>query len=195
MSDKLKDVCWHCLCCDGDNLENYRCYDCKILGNKVYPSWSNIKYHLPVIKHFVKLIGHIKFEYDMRRAEKNYISPTETKELKHIWGIKSWDDLSSGNEANLYTMNDFDITYDKEKNKYMLGVETIYIFKDDKAEKDYMKGILKLFTEWMKENEYNTEYTLDLYEVFTKGININTEFDSIEQAYAAFKLLVEGYTK
>lgn len=49
----------------------------------------------------------------------------------------------------------------------------------------------------MEEQGYNINSTLnpygDTYEIFTSGININTEFDTIEDVYRTFKLLVNGY--
>ena len=49
----------------------------------------------------------------------------------------------------------------------------------------------------MKEQGYDTNSTLnsygDMYEIFTNGININTHFDTIKDAYRTFKLLVNGY--
>ena len=45
----------------------------------------------------------------------------------------------------------------------------------------------------MEQNNYDTSKELDVYEVFTEGININTHFQSIEDAYAAFKMLVNGF--
>ena len=49
-----------------------------------------------------------------------------------IWGLLSYDDLSGAEEANIYTMNDFDILYDKATKKYIISVETIYSFFDGK---------------------------------------------------------------
>ena len=71
------------------------------------------------------------------------------------------------------------------------------MFDSKEAEKEYFKDLLDKFTKWMKEQGYNTNSTLnpygDMYEIFTSGININTKFDTIEDAYRIFKLLVNGY--
>lgn len=56
----------------------------------------------------------------------------ETDDIKFIWGVKSFDNLS-GSDANLYTMNDIDIVYDKKNSEYMLGVETAYLFDSIKS--------------------------------------------------------------
>jgi hypothetical protein len=57
-----------------------------------------------------------------------------------IYGIKSYYDFSPGNEANLYTMNDLDIVYNKKTKKYIIGIETIYSFSNGrKGEQEYIK--------------------------------------------------------
>ena len=117
----------------------------------------------------------------------------ETQNMKFIWGVKSWDDLSSAKSANLYTMNDIDLIYLKDEKKYILGIETMFMFKEEKHKLNYLTGCLKAFTEFMKDNGYNTEIKPFWMDVFSYGWNINTHFDSIEDCYAMFKLLVNGY--
>lgn len=121
---------------------------------------------------------------------------TENSSMKFIWGLLSYDDLSSC-DANLETMNDMDLIYLKYEKKYILSVETIYMFNSKETEKEYFKVLLDKFTEWMEKQGYDTNSTLnpygDTYKIFTSGININTHFDTIENAYRTFKLLVNGY--
>ena len=116
--------------------------------------------------------------------------------MKFIWGIKSYNDLSSY-DANLETMTDIDLIYLKDEKKYILSVETAYMFNSKELEKEYFKVLLDKFTEWMKEHGYNTNSILspygDMYEIFSGGININTHFNTIEDTYRTFKLLVNGY--
>ena len=45
----------------------------------------------------------------------------------------------------------------------------------------------------MNESNYDINREFALFKVFTDGININTKFNSIEEAYAVFKMLVNGY--
>lgn len=188
--DRLKDISWKCLRCK--NKRNDYCYNqCDSLNNKVYPSLSNISWHLPIIKHIKSLIFDIQYKKGIKQEEKEYISEYETTTMKHIFGVVAYDDLTS-NHANLYTMNDLDLTYLKDKKKYILGVETIYMFKNKNGDKVYMKQLLDIFTKWMIDNNYKIKSPC-LWEVFTYGWNINTEFDTIEDAYAMFKLLVGGY--
>lgn len=114
----------------------------------------------------------------------------------HIWGIKSWDDLTNA-ECGIHTMNDFDITYLKKKKKYIMGVETIYEFENSrKAEKEYIIKIFNRLTEWMKSQGYKTDDEFSLYEVFTYNMNnlcCGSEFDTIEDLYKTFKFFVKGF--
>ena len=111
-----------------------------------------------------------------------------------IWGVKSADDLSKGNEANLLTMNDFDILYNKKNKTYSMSIETIYELRGGKAgEKTYIKNLFNKLTEWMESKKYDTTQEVTLYEIFTQGKNINTEFQTLEELYAVYKCLVFGF--
>jgi hypothetical protein len=135
------------------------------------------------------IIDKIQVKYLTWQSEKTY--QYIEKRYEFIWGIKSCDDLTS-QEANLHTMNDIDVIYDKERNKYNISIETIYQFSNSKdGEKQYIQSLLDKFTEWMNEKKYNTNVHLYLHEVFT--YNIQDGFDSIEDLYTYFKLLVAGF--
>lgn len=111
------------------------------------------------------------------------------KKFDFIWGVKSWDDLSSS-EANLYTMNDIDIVYDKEKNEYMLGVETAYLFDNRSSECEYLNSLLSQFSDFMKENHYDTE---EPYMLWMRNPCTNMIAESIPELYTNFRVFVEGY--
>lgn len=145
------------------------------------------------IKQIYNIFLNIKEEIDTKRYENNCINEYETKDMKFVWGLQSYDDLSKSNTANLYTMNDIDLIYLKDEKKYVLGIETAYLFDNKSGEYKYVEHLLNKFTEFMEQNNYDTSKELDVYEVFTEGININTHFDSIEDAYTAFKMLVNGF--
>lgn len=111
-----------------------------------------------------------------------------------IWGIKSYDDLSSSKVASLYTMNDIDITYDKESKKYYLGIETIYDFEDkEDSAKRYIVGLFNELTKWMINSGFDTNYKPLLWEVFTDFLGEHHGFDSVEALYGSFKVLVNGF--
>jgi hypothetical protein len=105
-----------------------------------------------------------------------------------IWGVTSWDNLV-GSTANFYTMNDIEICYNRESEMYSLDIETAYHFRDKAAEISYLEDLLKYFTEFMHQNDYDTdeEYVLDFSQ-----LNI-TEANSIPELYTNFRLFVEGY--
>lgn len=148
---------------------------------------------LPVVKQIYNFISDKQFEKEIKEWRENFISENETKDMLYIWGIMSYDDLSGSSKANMFTMNDIDLIYHKDINKYSLGIETIYSFSSTNGQYGYMQSLLDEFTKWMEENNYNTNREFPLFEVFTDGISINTKFNSIEEAYAAFKMMVNGF--
>lgn len=172
------------------------CFDATYNHNYDCPSVSNILYgkvyKLPIIKQIHSWVSDIQFEKEMKAYEEYYISEYETQDMLFVWGIVSYDELTS-NKANLHTMNDLDLIYHKDENKYSLSVETIYMFDHKSAQYGYMQSLLDEFTKWMVENNYDTTREFALFEVFTNGISINTKFNSIEEAYAAFKMMVNEY--
>ena len=130
--------------------------------------------------------SHVYDDYD-----ENF-EPYEDENMKFIWGIKSYDDLSDS-DANLYTMNDIDLIYLKNEHKYIFGLETIFQFEKEEYKLDYLKRCLDAFTKFMKDNGYNMKVKPSWMDVFSYGWSMNTKFDSVEDCYAMFKLLVNGY--
>ena len=113
----------------------------------------------------------------------------ETDETKFIWGVKSWDDLT-GKDACMWTINDIDITYDKKKKEYMLGIETAYMFKTHSSECKYLQDCLKAFTKYMDDNGLNKNepFGLSMGNPCTSMV-VNT----IEELYTNFKIFVDGF--
>lgn len=111
-------------------------------------------------------------------------------ELKFIWGIKSWDDLSDG-DANMWTMNDIEIAYDRKTKEYALSIETVYQFKDSKnGEIKYLDGLLSAFTNYMNKNNYQTDKSFDFWTC--QSVNLWRAKD-IPALYTQFRLFVEGH--
>lgn len=184
-----------CLFCKY-KYDNDACFDATY--NHGYPcrSLSNI-YYGTISKWFpFTAIEKYRDKIEEKRCKDFYADFnadfTENSEMKHIWGLKAYDDLSSSS-CGLMTMNDIDVTYLKDEHKYVLSVETIYMFDDENDKYNYMKHLLNKFTEFMEQHNYDITKEFCLYEVFTDGININTKFDSIEDCYAAFKMFVNGF--
>ena len=118
---------------------------------------------LPGIKQIYNIFLNIKDEIDIKRCEDNCINECETKDMKFVWGLQSYDDLSKSNTANLYTMNDIDLIYLKDEKKYVLGIETAYLFDNKSGEYKYVKYLLNKFTEFMGQNNYDTSKELDVF--------------------------------
>lgn len=182
--------------------KEYGCWDARGLDEYGYPlgeckSLSNI-YYGTILKFFpFKQINDFRTEIAWRKEEK-YNEEMDKKygdcalendDMKFIWGVKSWDDLSS-HGACIYTMNDIDIVYDKKEKKYMLGIETAYGFKTHAAECEYLQDCLKAFTKFMDDNglEKNKPYPL-----FFSNPCTSMETESIEELYTNFKIFVDGF--
>lgn len=185
----------NCLLCKY-KYDSAACFDATYNHDFKCRSLSNI-YHGKIAKWFpFNIIEKIKGEIEWKKTEKFYDDfnedGTENSTMKHIWGIRSCCDLSSA-PCGLLSMNDFDVTYLKDENKYVIGVETALFFDDENGKYNYLRFLLDRFTEFMEENGYDTTREFELYEVFTNGININTHFDNMEDCYAAFKMFVNGF--
>lgn len=131
------------------------------------------------------------WDFDIDNREDDDFDPSyENEVMKFIWGAKSWDDLCDA-DVCLYTMNDIELDYLKDKKKYLLSLETIFEFEKEEYKLSYLKRCLNAFTKFMVENGYNTEVKPHWWNVFGKGIS--EYFDSIEECYGMFKMLVNAY--
>lgn len=187
----MKDI--QCIFCKYKNDED-KCREAVFDYDYHCPTLSNIFYgkiiKFPVIKQIYSICYRIHAYFENKRFEDNYIDENETNDMKFIWGIKSWDDLSCS-DVCMYTMNDINLIYHKDKNKYSFSIETIYEFDDEKYKIEYLKGLLQAFTDFMNENGYDTNQKP--YYGYVFGSGLDTEFNSIEECYAMFKTLVNGY--
>ena len=162
---------------------------CKSLSNIYYGTFINF-FPFKQIDYFLTERAWRKEEKYNDEMDKKYGDCTlETDDIKFIWGVKSWDDLS-GKDACLYTMNDIDITYYKKKKEYMLGIETAYDFKNHAAEYEYLQDCLNAFTKYMDDNglKKNKPYML-----FMSNPCTNMVAKTIEELYVNFKIFVDGF--
>lgn len=135
-------------------------------------------------------------KYNVFCKDKNDINngDCENESIRLIFGIKSYDDLS-GRDANLYTMNDLDVIYDKETKKYSASVEAIYQWDNEEDISTYLQSLLSKFTQYMIDNNLDTNYKISFYDIFYGNIGINCVADSIEECYSKFKFMVDGYCR
>ena len=195
---------YNCILCkynkynkNGDNCYNHREKDeygypigeCKSLSNIYYGTLIKF-FPFKQIDYFLTNRAWRKEEKYIKEMDKEYGDYTlETDDLKFIWGIKSYDDLSCTN-ACLYTMNDIDIIYDKKKKEYILGIETAYLFKTYNDECKYLSDCLKAFTKYMDDNGLNKN---EPFRLFMNNPCTNMVANSIEELYTNFKIFVNGY--
>lgn len=182
--------------------KEYGCWEARGLDEYGYPigeckSLSNI-YYGTILKFFpFKQIHSLKTNFDFWRHDKHLAKMSnkygnfalETDDIKFIWGVKSLYDLSDA-DACFYTMNDIDLTYDKKKKMYMLGVETAYMFKTHEAECDYLIGCLNAFTKYMDDNGLKKNKPYDL---FMRDTYTSMTAETIEELYVGFKIFVDGF--
>ena len=163
--------------------------ECKSLLNIYYGTLIKF-FPFKQIDYFLTNRAWRKEEKYIKEMDKEYGDYTlETDDLKFIWGVKSFDDLSSSN-ACLYTMNDIDLTYDKQKREYMLGIETAYMFDSYDDECKYLSDCLKAFTKYMDDNGLNKN---EPFRLFMNNPCTNMVANSIEELYTNFKIFVNGY--
>ena len=109
-----------------------------------------------------------------------------------VWGLVSADDFT-GAGCTLDTMNDIELIYHTDTKEYSVSIETHYSFGSHAAQCEYLKTLLRAFTEWMEREGHFTGRQFHPHWHFSEGYSINTQFDTIPEAYANFKLLVNGF--
>lgn len=167
----------------------YPLEECKSLSNIYYGTITNY-FPFKQIDDFLTERAWKKEDKCAEEMGKKYGNYTlETDDYKFIWGVKSWDDLS-GADACMFTMNDIDITYDKQRKVYMLGIETAYLFETYESECEYLKDCLNAFTKYMDDNGLNKN---EPYRLFMSNPCTNMEAETIEELYTNFKIFVNGY--
>lgn len=143
-----------------------------------------VKYSFSEMRHKINNFILTRKYPDYKDDEYNY------GELKFIWGIKSWDDLSDS-DANMWTMNDIEIDYNRKTKEYVLEIETIYQFASGKVgETEYLDKLLTAFTKYMKENNFNMDEPFDFWTC--QSVNL-WRAKSIPELYTNFRLFVKSY--
>ena len=101
----------------------------------------------------------------------------ETDTMKFIWGIKAYDEESSG-EADLDSLNDIELLYYKDKDEYVFDWEGIYDFPTAEDAVFYYRMLIKWAKKWMVSNGY---------EVKKRSNNLNAgPCHTVEEAYWKF---------
>ena len=174
--------------------------ECLRCSRKTCPSVSNILhgfvFELPIIKQVYDYISDKQFDKQMKIEDEVFqkYGDCEDELIKLVFGIKSYDDLCRCG-ANLYTMNDLEFVYHKETKKYSISIEAIYQWDDKSGIVKYLQSLLNQFTKYMTDNNLKTNYKISFYDIFYGKIGIECEADTIDECYAKFKFIVDGYCR
>lgn len=93
-------------------------------------------------------------------------------------------------------INDFALMYFKDKKQYAFQVQTMISYNCDVQPEDikaHLQVLLYKFTVYMIKNELDIKTPLTMDDVFDEYFEPNGYYNSIEEAYQAFKILVNGY--
>lgn len=88
---------------------------------------------------------------------------------------------------------DFSLEYNMKENYYYYSFETMLGFGTKDGCRDWIITCLAKLTSYMEKHGCDTTKELNMYEVFTAGVNVNTHFETIEDAYAWLKMIVFGF--
>ena len=89
---------------------------------------------------------------------------------------------------------DFEIIRYKDSGKYKMFIETMIGFDSDEGLQKYVNDLLDTFTKWMINNGHDTSKRLDMNQVFSEGLNVKSEFESLEELYATLHFLFNGFS-
>lgn len=139
-------------------------------------------------------ITNLRTKRKVKRLTKMYPDYADDEynsgDLKFIWGVKSRDDLSKSSVANMYTLNDATIVYNRRDKTYSLLIETAYWFDTKIDEVNYLENLLAKFREFMITNRYDTNFP---YRFWMSPATANMLADTIPELYTEFRIFVEGY--
>ena len=136
-----------------------------------------------------------KSKKEKRRCKKLYDDWEDNEyncgPLKFIWGVKSYDDHTAVN-VNFYSMNDIEIDYNRDTHKYLLSIETIYLFKSQQERINYLEKLLENFKNYLYENNlFNLAFDPHLLYLYNNGELFIA--DNLTELYYKFKIFVTGY--
>ena len=110
-------------------------------------------------------------------------------EQKYLNNLGHIEDYMAKEDIDIWC--DFELLYYEDY--YTFGFETMLGFENSKKCREWIEYCLSCLTTYMKKNGYDTSKELDLYSVFTEGVNICSKFKTIEEAYACLKMMVYGF--
>lgn len=86
---------------------------------------------------------------------------------------------------------DFEVGY--INGYYYLEFESYIGFDTEDGCRNWIISCLAEFTRYMDDHHYDMSKEISLYDAFTEGVNVNTHFETLEDAYAFMKMMVFGF--
>lgn len=127
--------------------------------------------------------------YQKRYSDYHGETSYDCGEYQFIWGVKSNADMSQS-PACLYTMNDIDIVYSREKRRYILELETAIWFDKKEDEIEHLSFLLGEFTKYMTQNNLSID---EPYKFWMSKPYVLLEGETLPEVYTNFRIFVEGY--
>ncbi len=77
---------------------------------------------------------------------------------------------------------------------YVMYIDTMIFFENGKSgEINYLGNIMTKLTKFMLENGVDIDKRLNFCEIFHRGYNVNSKFKNLEDLYATFRFIADGY--
>ncbi len=86
---------------------------------------------------------------------------------------------------------DFEVVY--YEGRYHMEFETLLGFETPDGCRNWILECYNVFTDYMNSHGLDRTRELDMWSVFTNGVDVNTQFKELEDLYAFMKLLVLGF--
>lgn len=103
-------------------------------------------------------------------------------------------DIELTNEEFDSASYDFAFVFDTDAKNYFFEFETFLGFHNDSGAMKWVKFCTENLREYLDKNGYDTTMELDLYQVFTEGVNAKTTFATAAEAFAFMKFATYGFS-
>ena len=87
-------------------------------------------------------------------------------------------------------MNGIDIYFNRDTEKYILSIETIFMFENQEQRIQYLQKLLKQFKSYM-EGKFDTKF--DPHNLYLYNDGNMFEAKNLTELYYKFKIFVKGY--
>lgn len=132
-----------------------------------------------------------------------YDDPKNFDGAHYIWGLKSYDDLTPGDEPNFFTMNDIDVWFDDYDKKYHLAFEELLQFERSDGIILHLRSLADAYRRFLStEYKYSDKELDDVSKCSALAFYPTTTVDNLSDLtssdpldlYHKFELFIAAYT-